>query len=85
VWRDGPQFELESLRKITVPVLIMQGDRDGVQPEHSAAMKRTFPDAQLAVLPGTSHAVPIERPELVNRMLLDFLSDEQVTRIFALS
>ncbi|MEV5374541.1 alpha/beta hydrolase [Streptomyces nondiastaticus] len=85
MWREGPQLTLDDLPKITVPTLVMQGDRDGVRVEHSAAMTRALPDAQLAVLPGTSHAVPLEKPGLVNRMLLDFLSDEQETRIFALS
>ncbi|MEU2287212.1 alpha/beta hydrolase [Streptomyces sp. NPDC013178] len=85
MWRDGPQLKLEELQNITVPALVMQGDRDGVPPEHSAAMMRAFPEAQLAVLPGTSHAVPIEKPGLVNTMLLDFLSDEQQMRVFALS
>ncbi|MFJ9775879.1 alpha/beta fold hydrolase [Kitasatospora sp. NPDC101157] len=85
MWRQGPQLTLEDLPKITVPVLVMQGDRDGVEVEHSAAMARALPDSQLAVLPGTSHVAPLERPDLVNRMLLDFLTDEQQMRVFPLS
>ena len=44
-------------------------------------MRRALPDAQLAVVPGTSHALPMEKPELVNRLILDFLAPEQVTRL----
>ena len=48
--------------------------------EHAAAMQRALPDAQLAVVPGTSHAVPMEKPELVNRLILDFLAGDQVEK-----
>jgi pimeloyl-ACP methyl ester carboxylesterase len=36
----------------------------------------TIPDAQLAVIPGASHVAPIEKPDLVNQLVLDFLSAE---------
>ncbi|KMS77328.1 hypothetical protein ACM01_01490 [Streptomyces viridochromogenes] len=84
LWREGPGLALDDLGRIRVPVLVMQGDRDGVPVEHSAAMARALPDAQLAVVPGTSHAVPLEKADLVNRMLLDFFSSRQDVRMFAL-
>lgn len=42
-------------------------------PEHAIAMYRAIPNAELAVIPGASHMAPMEKPELVNRLLLDFL------------
>jgi pimeloyl-ACP methyl ester carboxylesterase len=62
----------------------MQGDDDIVEVEHSAALATTLPDAQLAVVPGTSHAAPMEKPELVNRLILDFLSDHQQEKMMSL-
>jgi pimeloyl-ACP methyl ester carboxylesterase len=50
-------------------------DRDVVRIEHAAAMKRAIPDAQLAVIPGADHGVMFQKPELVNRLILDFLED----------
>lgn len=85
MWREGPGLTLRDLPDITTPVLVMQGDRDGVPAEHSAAMSRALPDAQLAIIPGTSHAAPLEKPDLVNRMLLDFLDENQQMRLFPLS
>jgi hypothetical protein len=48
-------------------------------------MWRALPDAQLAVVPGTTHALPMEKPELTNRLILDFLATEQVPKMMALS
>jgi pimeloyl-ACP methyl ester carboxylesterase len=43
-----------------------------------------MPDAQLAVVPGSSHMVPLEKPVLVNRLILDFLSDHQPEKMMSL-
>jgi pimeloyl-ACP methyl ester carboxylesterase len=40
--------------------------------EHSQAVVATLPDARLAVLPGT-HGLPLESPEVVNPLLVQFL------------
>jgi pimeloyl-ACP methyl ester carboxylesterase len=80
MWREEPDIGLDALAGLSIPVLVMQGDDDGVRIEHSAAMVKALPDAQLAVLPGTSHTAPIEKPELVSRLLLDFFADEQPAR-----
>lgn len=51
---------LEDYPHITVPCLIMLGDRDKmVSLEETIAVYRQLPNAQLAVLPNTSH--PLER------------------------
>ena len=84
MWREEPDIELSALAGLTMPVLVMQGDDDGVRVEHSAAVARALPNAQLAVVPGTSHALPLEKPALVNQLLLDFLAEEQVPRYFPL-
>ncbi|MGH3165286.1 MAG: alpha/beta fold hydrolase [Trebonia sp.] len=48
-------------------------------------MVRNLPDAQLAIIPGTSHALPAEKPGLVNQiLLLDFFAAEQAPRFFPL-
>jgi pimeloyl-ACP methyl ester carboxylesterase len=37
-----------------------------------------MPNAELAVVPGTSHFLTREKPHLVNALLLDFLTREPV-------
>jgi pimeloyl-ACP methyl ester carboxylesterase len=80
MWREEPDIALPELAEVCAPVLVMQGDDDIVEVEHSAAVAATLPDAQLAVIPGTSHMAPLEKPDLVNRLILDFLDEQQRRR-----
>lgn len=83
--REEPDFGFERLAGLSMPVLVMQGgDDDGVWVEHSAAVATALPDAQLAMVPGTSHVPPLEKPALVNRLLLDFLAEAQVSKFMPL-
>jgi pimeloyl-ACP methyl ester carboxylesterase len=68
-----PEIDLASLRGIDAPTLVLQGDRDDVSLEHGAAIAAALPNGRLAVLPG-SHALPIESPEVVNPLLVSFLT-----------
>jgi pimeloyl-ACP methyl ester carboxylesterase len=69
------------LAAITAPTLIVAGDDDFVAVEHLEAMRTALPDGQLAIVPGTSHGLPLEKPELVSRLIFDFLSDEQAEKL----
>lgn len=53
------------------------GDRDIVTIEHAAGVQRAPPNAQLAVVPGASHGLPMETPELVSRPVAIFLSESR--------
>ena len=65
---------VSALSKITSSTLVLWGDGDRAylwsQPEQ---LWREIADAHLAVIPGCSHAVHLEKPYLFNAMLLDFL------------
>jgi pimeloyl-ACP methyl ester carboxylesterase len=50
----------------------MQGDRDGVKPEHAVEMMRLIPNSQLAVFPGGDHFVLYTRPEKVVETFMSF-------------
>jgi pimeloyl-ACP methyl ester carboxylesterase len=41
--------------------------------EHSVTLVRALADAQLAVVPGASHGLLVERPELCNAIIGAFL------------
>jgi pimeloyl-ACP methyl ester carboxylesterase len=64
------------LARIAAPTLVMVGDDDITRFEHTIELYETIPDARLAVIPGASHLAPIEKPELVNQLVLDFLAAE---------
>jgi pimeloyl-ACP methyl ester carboxylesterase len=84
MWHEEPDITLSELAGVRAPTLVMQGDDDIVEVEHSAALAATLPDAQLAVVPGTSHIAVMEKPDLVNRLILDFLSDQQPEKMMPL-
>ena len=85
LWNTDPAFPLSDLERVAAPALVLAADDDVfLSIEHAAAMQRARPDSQLAVVPGASHAVPMEKPELVNRLILDFLAEEQVEKRFKL-
>lgn len=78
MWQSEPHIPLSELGEIAARTLVMVGDDDLVSLEHTLELYRAIPDAELAVLPGTSHLAPLEKPDLVNRLLLDFLGAEAV-------
>jgi pimeloyl-ACP methyl ester carboxylesterase len=84
LWRNPPQIPIDELAAIHVPVLLMQGDDDGVRVEYNRRLARALPDAELAVIPGTGHGAPMQKPALVNRMLLDFLAPERPERLIGM-
>lgn len=68
-----PKLTPEQLAGIKVPVLVTAGDQDIIQYEHTWKLFQSLPNAQLAVIPGTSHIALKEKPGLVNQLILDFL------------
>ena len=84
MWREEPEISLTDFAGVRAPVLVMQGDDDIVKVGHSVALAATLPDAQLAVIPGSSHMAPLEKPDLVDRLILDFLSDHQPEKLMPL-
>ncbi|MBI4260589.1 MAG: alpha/beta hydrolase [Actinobacteria bacterium] len=77
MWRDGqPTLEPRDLSGIQVPVLVMAGDDDVVAHGHTIELYEALPLGQLAVIPGASHAVFMEKSNILNRLILDFLAEE---------
>jgi pimeloyl-ACP methyl ester carboxylesterase len=73
-----PNITVEELGRIGAPTLIISGDDDLPTLEHTATLYRTIPNSALAVLPGTSHFLQMEKPDLLNRLVLDFLEKDPV-------
>jgi len=62
------------LKDILVPTLVVAGGRDGfTPPERSRAMAEAIPGAELLEIPNASHTAPIERPNVVDWAIRDFL------------
>lgn len=74
----------EEMQAITAPTLIMIGDSDTVRPEHALDLFQLrgggvngdlagLPEAQLAVLPGTTHISMMMRVNWIVPMMVEFL------------
>ena len=64
----------EQLGKVTCPALVIVADDDMVTLEHTIELYRGLPNAQLGIIPGTSHLLLHEKPELCATLVIDFLT-----------
>jgi pimeloyl-ACP methyl ester carboxylesterase len=68
------------LPTITVPTLIIAGDRDELTPVETAErMQHAIPDSELVVFPGHSHLVQVEKPAAVHEAIDRFLTSRKLT------
>lgn len=64
-----------SLGRVGVPTLVVVGSEDQVTPTTDArTLVAGIPDASLALVPGTSHLVPVEQPSAVTELLIRHFS-----------
>ena len=75
---EEPTLTTDDLGRIETPALLMFADDDEVEPTHIHAMHRGLPNAQLAIVPGTGHGLLADKPDLCNRMIIEFLELETV-------
>ncbi|MBL7253088.1 alpha/beta hydrolase [Actinoplanes sp. LDG1-01] len=73
LWTTEPHIKPADLARIAAPTLVMAADRDTIVPGHSLLIAASIPGAQLCIVPGTSHLLVAERPELVSALIRDFV------------
>jgi len=71
-----PAFSVDDLAKISVPMLVMAGDDDLMELSHTSSLYEAVPGAQLAIVPGTSHAVLKEKTKLSAKLIRNFFEDD---------
>jgi pimeloyl-ACP methyl ester carboxylesterase len=63
------------LASITVPTLVLVGDKDPLTPpDRAEEMAAAIPEARLVIVPDCGHISTLEQPEAVNRALIEWLS-----------
>jgi len=74
-WRSGVKHDpLPLLPRVSVPALVIAGDRDPVVPiDHAADFADLLPNGRMHVISGGTHAVFFKRPEQFNQSVIDFL------------
>lgn len=68
-------FDVEKeLKTIRCPCLVLVGEEDRITPiQFAEALKTGIPNAMLKSIPGAAHFPMLEQPDLVNRIIRDFL------------
>jgi pimeloyl-ACP methyl ester carboxylesterase len=74
LWRDEPNWNEADLGRIRAKALIVAGENDVIRPDHTQALANAIPGAILWIVPGASHSVMQEKPEVVNPRVLSFLT-----------
>jgi pimeloyl-ACP methyl ester carboxylesterase len=82
MWTGETGIELADLSHVSAPTLLLMAQHGSMRLDGVAATAAALQDAQIAVVPRTSHGVALEKPHIVNRLILDFLADEQAPLFF---
>ena len=70
----------DSLQKMMVPTLILNGDEDEPCLDVSLFLKRTISSSALSLIPRTGHACNLEEPALFNQICNDFIHQVECGR-----
>ena len=76
-----PALAQSELGGVSHRTLLMAGDEDAVSLDDTMALYNGIPDAELAIVPGTSHFLLREKPDLCNAIMADFLTGAPVPAV----
>ena len=72
-----PSLTHDDLGKIACRTLVMVADDDEVRLEHAVDLYRSLPEAELSVVPGTSHGLLVDdNSELCNMVITEFFTKD---------
>lgn len=75
-----PHIDPAELKQLTMPVLVIVGDRDMIRPDHSRLIAEHIPGAKFVELPG-DHFIASKSPEAFNRAVRAFFREtEQMSK-----
>lgn len=72
MWYGKEYFPHSVYDNISLPIMIVLGDRDDISIEHGLEMHRLIKNSEFCVLPNTTHEVFREKPDLINKIAIDF-------------
>lgn len=77
LWLEYPvpsELSVKSMSTIRCPVLVMAGDHDVISTEHTVEIQKSIHNANLCILADTPHETFTHRPEMINSIILNFLT-----------
>ena len=82
LWLSPTGVEIGDLAHVASPTLVLAGETGSFTFSHLGEVVAALPDVQVAMVPGTSHALVWEKPHVANLLIAEFLADEQVPKFF---
>ena len=74
-----PQIDPDSLKNISIPVLVTAGEKDIILRTETETIARSIPQAKLVILEGEDHGSYIEDSEIMGQLLIEFLKERDST------
>ncbi len=74
MWATQPNLSQEDLAKINVPTLVIVGDHWDISIPHTVELHEALPNSELFVAPGATHFIHQEKPDMLHRIMHDYLS-----------
>jgi len=75
LWNTQPVLTVSDLSRIDLPALIITGQFDCIDQQHSRQMADALPQGKPAVIAGAAHAAPVTHAHQVNALILNFLTE----------
>jgi len=72
-----PNITDGDLKKIKNPVLVVAGDDDDIKRENTEQIAEKIENSELKIIENSTHNVPFEQPEILNKKIIDFLKKEE--------
>lgn len=74
LWQSAHPPYIGQLHLITIPVLLVRGQNDPVPKRFVDYIKEHLSDVKMVEVPMSRHLVALERPQIFNQLVLDFLT-----------
>lgn len=72
---NHPHIPSQALAALTMPALVIVGERDMIRDRHSQLIARSLPNAQFVRIPDGDHFCAAKCPEVFNHAVLSFLQN----------
>ena len=80
LWGSEPTLTTDAVARITQPALVVAGDDEALALAHTCSLYEALPRGRLAVVPGASHALPVEQPDVLAGLVVAFLAATEPPR-----
>ncbi|MDD5114538.1 MAG: alpha/beta hydrolase [Methylobacter sp.] len=74
LWQSAPQLEHSDLKAIVAPTLVVAGEYDVIDPDHTIELARNLTNGKLEIVMGAGHTAHITHATKVNPLIAAFLN-----------